>query len=164
MLVEFRRNTIYTCRFFLHFNFLIALWILSIVMGLFRNCNKSDWPFSPFSLLSFGDDLTSFTLHIIHVIVVKIVDMRRVDFFFKIFHKLWQGRTFGWISRFWRFPEFPVGIWIFCFHIYKLTKFDLLVVYFLFFWIDCLYCRNIILYSPCRVLNFLCLAILFKTC
>ena len=119
--------------FFLHFNFLIALWILSIVMGLLRNCNKSDWPFSPFSLLSFGDDLTSFTLHIIHVIVVKIVDMRRVDLFFKIFHKLWQGRTFGWISRFWRFPEFPVGIWIFCFHIYKLTKFDLLVVYLLFF-------------------------------
>ena len=31
-------------------------------MGLFRNCNKSDWPFSIFSLISFGDDLPSFII------------------------------------------------------------------------------------------------------
>ena len=66
------------------------------------------------------------------MIVVKIVDIKRVELFVKIFHKLCQDRTFGLMFRFYRFSEFPVSIWNFCSHIFKLPKFDLLVVYFLF--------------------------------
>ena len=73
-----------------------------------------------------------------------------VDLLFKIAHKICQGRPCSNISRIYRFPEFPIG--------------SLACWFCLFFLlINCLYCRNIILYSPCRALKSLCLAILLTT-
>ena len=89
--------------------------------------------------------------------------MRGVDLFFKIFHKLWQGRTLAEFLGFKDFQNFQeeFGCSVLTFSsLLSLTSWWCLF----FFWINCLYWRNIILYSLWRVLNFLSLAILFKTC